>query len=39
MYMCNGKIDFKEFINDRNKETKEIITKLDWKKDDYFSDV
>ena len=39
IYTHNKKIDFKEFINERDKETKEIITKLDWKKDNYVSDI
>ena len=39
IYTHNKKIDFEEFINERDKETKEIITKLDWKKDNYVSDI
>jgi len=39
IYTHNKKIDFEEFINERDKETKEIVTQLNWKKDNYFSDI
>ena len=50
LYMCNGKMnskDFematkefiKEFINERNKETTEIVTTLKCKRDEYFSNI